>query len=136
MRLLTGLLVSASVTAGLTPAALGAIHTAERTASTTELQLVSRNADLFAIQRGADHVGAADLKRATEFSEYRADDWENKPVYDAFSQRVYAALRGEQCQALELASHTAPDKSVTVIDVEIVERPKEECERVRGPNKS
>jgi hypothetical protein len=136
MRLLTGLLVSASVTAGLTPAALGAIHTATRTASTTELQLVSRNANLFAIQRGADYVGAADLKRATEFSEYRATDWENKPVYDAFSQRVYAVLRGEQCQALELASHTAPDQSVTVTDVEIVERPKEECERVRGPNRS
>ena len=135
MRLLTGLLVSASVTAGLTPAALGAIHTAERTAVTTELQLVSRNANLFAIQRGADYVGPADLERATEFSEYRASDWKNKPVYDAFSQRVYAVLRGEQCQALELTSYTAPDLSITTIGVEIVERPPEECERVRVPNR-
>ena len=135
MRMLTGLLVSASVTAGLTPAALGAIHTAERTAVTTELQLVSRNANLFAIQRGADYVGPADLERATEFSEYRASDWENKPVYDASSQRVYAVMRGEQCQALELTSYTAPDLSITAVDVEIVERPKEECELVRVPNR-
>ena len=135
MRILVGVLVAGSISAGLIPAGLDAIHTAESTVTTMDLQMVSRNAYLFAIQRGGSDVEPADLKRATAFSEYRAADWKNKPVYDAASQRVYAAPHGKACKALELAEHTAPDQSITVVDVEIVERPLEECERVRGSSR-
>ena len=134
MRVLMGLLVSAGVTVGLTPAALDTLHTAESTASTIELQLVARNARLSSIHRGADNVESIDLKRATSFSEYWASDWDNKPTYDTESRRVYALARGEQCQALELVTRTAPDQSFTNTDVEIVTRPLSECERVREPS--
>lgn len=104
MRVLMRLLVPAGVTAGLTPAALDALHAAESTASTIKLHLVARNARLSSIHRGADNVESIDLKRATSFSEYWASDWDNKPTYDTESRRVYAVARGEQCQALELVT--------------------------------
>jgi hypothetical protein len=132
MNALMGLLVSAGAAAAVVPTALGLLHTAERTVTTTELQLVTRNAYQFAIQRDAFDVAPEDLARATAFSEYRPADWANKPVFDAATNRVYAATRGESCQALELVPRTAPDLSTTAVAVEIVDRPLDECERVRG----
>lgn len=134
MNAFMGLLVSAGAVATIVPSALGAIHTAERIVTTAELQLVARNAYLFSIQRGAIDLAPVDLERATAFSEYRPTDWANKPVFDAATNRVYAARRGELCQALELALRTAPDRTTTAVAAEIVERPLDECERAHGVN--
>lgn len=127
MKVIVSLVAAATATAAIAPVAARSLATTQDRAARSDLELLSRNAQLFAIQNGHNDVSLQDFKEASSYASYRAEDWPVKPRYDPVTQRFFANPRGGACLALELQELTSPDGSVTQTASVIVERPATEC---------
>jgi hypothetical protein len=129
-----GLMAVIATSAALTPTAIDAISSFDKSAVGIEAGAFVRSVELLALSEGRTNITTDDLYTASRDAGYRPSQWEINPVFDAATGRVYVGNSGAACVAVEIAVITSPDGSATTSVAEIVDRPLEECDRLGAFN--
>lgn len=127
MKAIVSLAAAAAAAATIAPVAARSLATTRDHAARSDLELLARNAQLFAVENGHGEASLEDFKKAAGYDSYLAEDWPMKPRYDPATNRFYANPRGGACLALELRELTSPDGAVTRTASVLTERPASEC---------